>query len=385
MKKSVFQICIATIALAVLAITGGGGCSLDLSDEDNRYVKNGYDITKLAVSGQTTSFEQGAPFSLGSNATITATFSDGSTKNLTTDDVTVNGYTTSKVGTGVAKVVLSYSSGQTIESTSYDIDVTAAVKSIEITNVEPTYVYNPGALNTALNTAFTYSITAKYSDGTSTASFDQSKCSFAYDSSTGITVTYESAVNGTLSDTFSSAEVASACTNFTVASGTSVSGGWWAGHTANMAISTGKSGIATLKYNGTGTNTFVPVLKFTNGDATILDGVQTDGSNYAEYAVFQGCTLYGWKGDNNTANKGTEWADVTETWGTNGAPENDVLINGNIPYTILVKNNGTTFDFSISLTGTDNKEYTGTVKNIPGGADLNLGFCCDQDVTLTFD
>ena len=170
----------------------------------------------------------------------------------------------------------------------------------------------------------------------------------------------------------------------------SVNGAWWAGHTPNIAIPAGKSAVATLKYNGSGTNNYVPVLIFTNGKETISDETLTSAEGYSEYAVFQGSALYGWCGNTNTNSpaEGTaDWSSVTVEWGANGVPDNSVLTGSNIPYSIVINNSAdaSTFSFTIKLTGTDSKEYTGTVSNIPGGADLTFHFACDQNVTLTFD
>ncbi len=386
------------VAAFLLAPTVLLGCELELDDKDSRSVIAGFNATDLTISGQATSFEVKQEFSFGDGAVITAKYSDESTKTLSASDVSVSffsetdqsyftDFTNAKANDTVV-VIAKYKSGSVTCEYQYEVSITNAVKSIEIKSVDKAYVYNPGALDFAIDnaiaTAFAYKVTATYIDDSTDDNF-AANCTFAPNADkTGVVATYKD-----LTDEYSSEDIKNAITSFAVDSGYSVTGAWWTGHTANMAVPAGKTVVATLKYNGTGANSYIPVLKFTNGDATITDGTQdvTEHPNYKEYAIFQGSSLYGWCGTINTNAKGDLWKDVTVTWGENGVPDNSVLINADIPYKVTVKNssNGSTFDFTISLTGTDDKEYTGTVANIPGGTDLNFGFCCDSNVTLTFD
>ncbi len=78
-------------------------------------------LSSIAVSGQTTSFTQGATFSFG--GTVTATYSDGSTADVTSS-ATFSGYNMST--TGSQTVSVSYTENGVERTTTYTINVSAA-------------------------------------------------------------------------------------------------------------------------------------------------------------------------------------------------------------------------------------------------------------------
>lgn len=99
------------------------------------------ELESITVSGQTTSFTEGDSFEFG--GTVTATYTDGSTKDVTSEV----SYTTPDMVDG-AKVTVSYTEGTVTKSFEYTISVKAAGAEVEYT-----YSWNAtsGALGTSAN------------------------------------------------------------------------------------------------------------------------------------------------------------------------------------------------------------------------------------------
>ena len=137
MKKSMaFLSRIIAGAAAALAVGFFASCQLELGNQDDRASISGYAVTGIEVTGQTKSFEKGSDFTFGDNVTITATYGDGTTKSLDVEDVSVTGFSSAAVSDAVT-VTVSYTSGGKTVTTSYDVKVTNAVKSIAVTK-QPT-------------------------------------------------------------------------------------------------------------------------------------------------------------------------------------------------------------------------------------------------------
>ena len=99
------------------------------------------ELESITVSGQTTSFTEGDSFEFG--GTVTATYTDGSTKDVTSEV----SYTTPEMVDG-AKVTVSYTEGTVTKSFEYTISVKAAGAEVEYT-----YSWNAtsGELGTSAN------------------------------------------------------------------------------------------------------------------------------------------------------------------------------------------------------------------------------------------
>ena len=112
-------------------------------------------LNALAATGVKTAFNFGEQFSLGSDAVVTATFHDGSSKNVTAQ-VTNNNPDMSTAGT--KEVVLSYTEGGITKTCSYNITVTAVLDSISASGYTANYVIGQ-------TFAFDGVVTAHYNDG----------------------------------------------------------------------------------------------------------------------------------------------------------------------------------------------------------------------------
>lgn len=83
-------------------------------------------LTKITLSGQTTSFTKGATFSFG--GTVTATYNDGSTANVTSS-TTFSGYNMNNVGTQT--VTASYTYRSVTKTATYNITVSYATYTLK--------------------------------------------------------------------------------------------------------------------------------------------------------------------------------------------------------------------------------------------------------------
>ena len=261
-------------------------------------------------------------------------------RNLFNTLVEVTGFTTDTVGENIATVKVSYTSGSVTETAEYKITVTLAVTKIEVTGVETAYVYNPGALDTALDTAFTYEITATYSDGT-TDSLDASKCTIAVNSTNdGIIASYTSAANGELTDEYTSDEIKTAISSFTVESGYALgdsdcSASWIA--STDIKIPVGKTIVATFKNYGSGNNNYNNfLLEFTIPGGS---GITARADNY------------GW----NYASEGTAGEDIDYAEATTSTTVTDwetwlAVIKNGADIICIAENNGTTLDITCTST-----------------------------------
>lgn len=132
MKKSMALLSrIIAGAAAALAVGFFASCQLELGNQDDRASISGYAVTGIEVTGQTKTFEKGSDFTFGDNATITATYGDGTTKSLDVEDVSVTGFSSAAVSDAVT-VTVSYTSGGKTVTTSYDVKVTNAVTAISV-------------------------------------------------------------------------------------------------------------------------------------------------------------------------------------------------------------------------------------------------------------
>ena len=252
------------VAAFLLAPTVLLGCDLELDDKDSRSVVAGFNATDLTISGQATSFEVNQEFSFGDGAVITAKYSDESTKTLSASDVSVSffsetdksyftDFTNAKANDTVV-VSIRYKSGSVTCECQYEVNITNAVKSIEIKSVDKSYIYNPGALDFAADNAivdaFSYKVTATYEDGATNDNF-AANCTFAAKSDkSGVIATYND-----ITAEYSFENVKNAVSAFTVASGTSIgesdcSTSWIPSENAEIPV--GKTLVAKFHNKGSG-------------------------------------------------------------------------------------------------------------------------------------
>lgn len=138
-------------------------------------------LASIAVSGQQTQFIEGVDFSLGNNCVVTATYEDGSTRDVTSL-VTVSGY--NKNTLGQQTVTLSYTEGDVTKTTSYTVTVVAkTVTELQLSAYTATW--------TVGNTwAWDGTAKAKYDNG-STTTLTVSDISFTYKNASNVSVTAE--------------------------------------------------------------------------------------------------------------------------------------------------------------------------------------------------
>ena len=336
--------CAAALGAALAA------CDQELRDSGERKEISGLIVESIVVEKPKSTFERTEAFSIG-QGTVTATYIDGSKAAVPAGEVSAT--FTKDDGTGLAdfkkaeadktvKVTLHYTSGgKTVKTDPYDVTITKAVKSIEVVGVEKNYVYNPGALETAINkaldTAFDYKIKTIYDDGTHGILEDTSSCKIELaeqGGKKGVKVTYTSAVNGELSDFYTSDKVASAVKDFTVQSGvqygeTDFTSAYNA-PTPDIVIPNGKTMVATFMNYGSSNEAW-------------------DNFNIEFFAPGGlGITLradrWGWKfGEGTDYNNGVnidtvEWQEANTELGEIGIIAKDTLNEKKI--TVIVENTG---------------------------------------------
>lgn len=154
-------------------------------------------LSSISISGQTTSFVEGDAFSFG--GTVTATYSDSSTSNVTASS-TFTGYNMTTLGNQT--VTVSYTYKGTVKTTTYPINVgQGTLSSIAVTGMTISYMKNNAF-------AFDGTCTATFANGyqktvtpTSVSSPDMTTAgqktitvSFTYNGNTR-TITYDITVN----------------------------------------------------------------------------------------------------------------------------------------------------------------------------------------------
>ncbi len=139
-------------------------------------VYQGLSVSSIALSGQTTSFNYGGTFSFG--GTVTATYSDGSTADVTADTV-FSGYNMNSTGTQT--VTASYTFNGTTVTATYSITVYKVLTKITLSG-------QTTSLNRGASFSFGGTVTATYNDGT-TANVTSSTTFSGYNMSTAGTYT----------------------------------------------------------------------------------------------------------------------------------------------------------------------------------------------------
>ena len=270
------------------------------------------------------------------------------------------------------KVTLYYTSGcKTVKTDPYDVTITKAVNKIKINEitVNADLLYNPGAIYAA----FDYDISVTY-DGEANpgtpepGSYELSMAEQG--GKKGLKVTYTSAVNGELSDFYTSDEVASAVKDFTVKTGDSIgvpacNTSWTA--STDIAIPSGKTMVATFKNYGNKEkvwNNFL--IEILAGESGIT--LRTDP--------------YGWNFP-NLSNKDLDYTGVDSSGGTTSITA-DLLNEKNI--TVIAKNEGTTLVINCSSPDVAGwaVNYTVPLKTEAAKNSLNLHFNIDQ-AYIVFD
>lgn len=118
------------------------------------------ELESITVSGQTTSFTEGDSFEF--EGTVTATYTDGSTKDVT-DEVS---YTTPDMVDG-AKVVVSYTEGTITKTFEYTISVKGAGAEVELVTetISGTFTYDDASKTLSLTTASGITVTQTIASG----------------------------------------------------------------------------------------------------------------------------------------------------------------------------------------------------------------------------
>ena len=236
-------------------------------------------LSSISISGQTTSFVEGDAFSFG--GTVTATYSDSSTSNVTASS-TFTGYNMTTLGNQT--VTVSYTYKGTVKTTTYPINVgQGTLSSIAVTGMTISYMKNNAF-------AFDGTCTATFANGyqktvtpTSVSSPDMTTAgqktitvSFAYNGNTR-TITYDITVNSNR-----------VVIEETTTSGYSVIGTiTYPSNTQTISVNTlsiSRSGYTTVESNairlGSGSNTgTVTVTSTTSNITKVVVSAKTYGSD----------------------------------------------------------------------------------------------------------
>ena len=173
-------------------------------------------LSSISVSGQTTSFTKGDTFSFG--GTVTATYSDNSTKNVT-GSASFTGYDMQETGTQT--VTVSYTEDEVAKTTTYQITVNEPQPVVTLCSIAVTTL--PTKTNYTVGETFDSAglvVTATYSDGSTKVVTDYT-LSTPDMSTVGektITVTYQEVTTTfkiSVNKTLSSISVSGQTTSFT--------------------------------------------------------------------------------------------------------------------------------------------------------------------------
>ena len=153
------------LGCALAAAAAFTACELGLGDNDDRLATNQDAVSKIEVTGQTTTFIKGADFSLG-NGVVTATYVNGTTA-VVTDKVVQSGFNSDTVSDDVT-VTLSYTEDGRTVSTSYEVSIILPVKEIKVTKEPTKKTYDLYIQNVPLLDLTGLEVTAIYEDDSET-------------------------------------------------------------------------------------------------------------------------------------------------------------------------------------------------------------------------
>ena len=301
-------------ALAAAAFTA---CELGLGGDD-RYNPDAITGIELDYTGAKTTFQVGDTFS-SKGVTVNAVKASGDKVDVTAEaKFSLAGKTFTSDDIGDTSCTVTYESFET----SYDISIIGIVTAIKVTGIKANYVYNPGALETALekapDTAFEYEIEAIYEGGGTGGKLDAGLCKITY-ADNNITVSYND-----ITTTYSKDAVKSAISEYVVKSGDSIgvsecNTSWVA--SPDMVIPSGKTMVATFTNYGSCAEVWNNFL------IEVLAG---------ESGITLRADPYGWNFDaEKTAD--LDYADVTNSAGTTPITAN--LLN-NKTIKVTAKNDG---------------------------------------------
>ena len=149
------------LGCALAAAAAFTACELGLGDNDDRLATNQDAVSKIEVTGQTTTFIKGADFSLG-NGVVTATYVNGTTA-VVTDKVVQSGFNSDTVSDDVT-VTLSYTKDGRTVSTSYEVSIILPVREIKVTKEPTKKTYDLYIQNVPLLDLTGLEVTAIYED-----------------------------------------------------------------------------------------------------------------------------------------------------------------------------------------------------------------------------
>ena len=236
-------------------------------------------LSSISISGQTTSFVEGDAFSFG--GTVTATYSDSSTSNVTASS-TFTGYNMTTLGNQT--VTVSYTYKGTVKTTTYPINVgQGTLSSIAVTGMTISYMKNnafafDGTCTATFANSYqkTVTPTSVSSPDMTTAGQKTITVSFAYNGNTR-TITYDITVNSNR-----------VVIEETTTSGYSVIGTiTYPSNTQTISVNTlsiSRSGYTTVESNairlGSGSNTgTVTVTSTTSNITKVVVSAKTYGSD----------------------------------------------------------------------------------------------------------
>ena len=153
------------LGCALAAAAAFTACELGLGDNDDRLATNQDAVSKIEVTGQTTTFIKGADFSLG-NGVVTATYVNSTTA-VVTDKVVQSGFNSDTVSDDVT-VTLSYTEDGRTVSTSYEVSIILPVKEIKVTKEPTKKTYDLYIQNVPLLDLTGLEVTAIYEDDSET-------------------------------------------------------------------------------------------------------------------------------------------------------------------------------------------------------------------------
>ena len=151
------------LGCALAAAAAFTACELGLGGDDDRLATNQDAVSKIEVTGQTTTFIKGADFSLG-NGVVTATYVNGTTA-VVTDKVVQSGFNSDTVSDDVT-VTLSYTKDGRTVSTSYEVSIILPVKAIAVTEQPEKTTYNLYIQKIPMLDLTGLKVTATYEDDT---------------------------------------------------------------------------------------------------------------------------------------------------------------------------------------------------------------------------